>query len=340
MLKNIIFKLNFSKKNMTKNNNFIKKLILLSSKNKKKIILPEGENYKIIKAAYICSKYEIADCILIGSKKKIYNIAKKNDIEFKKYNLKIINPKYIYKNYIDRYVELRKHKGMTKNIAKNDLKNNIILSTLILENNEVDGLVSGIENTTANTIRPALQLIKTKENCSLISSAFFVLLNNNVCIYSDCAINVNPDKYQLAEIAIQTANTAIKFNILPKIAMLSYSTGISGSGIEVEKVLHATNIVKNKRPDLIIEGPIQYDAAVSKKISYIKNKNSILSGCANIFIFPELNSGNITYKAVQRTSKVTFIGPILQGVKKNISDLSRGASMKEILYTIALTSIL
>lgn len=326
-------------KNLNSIHIFIKKIILLSNKNSKNILLPEGNNIKIILAASICSKYNIANCILIGSEDKIYNIIKHYKIKFNKNNFKIINPKKIRNKYIDKYVELRKHKGMTKEIAKKDLKKNIILATLMLKDNKADGLVAGIDNTTADTIRPALQLIKIKKKYSLISSLFFMLFKNKVFMYSDCAININPNSNQLAEIAIQSAETAIKFKIIPKIAMLSYSTGNSGLGIDIEKVINATEIVKKKKPNLIIDGPLQYDAAVSSEILSKKKPNSVLSDGANIFIFPDLNSGNITYKAVQRTSKIISIGPILQGINKPVNDLSRGASLEEILYTIALTSI-
>ncbi|WP_226799188.1 phosphate acetyltransferase [Candidatus Annandia pinicola] len=326
-------------KNLNSINIFIKKIISLSNKNNKNILLPEGNNIKIILAASICSKYNIANCTLIGSKNKIYNIIKHYKIEFNENNFKIINPEKIRNKYIDKYIELRKHKGMTKEIAKKDLKKNIILSTLMLKYSEADGLVAGIDNTTSDTIRPALQLIKIKKKYSLISSLFFMLFKNKVFMYSDCAININPNANQLAEIAIQSAETAIKFKIIPKIAMLSYSTGNSGSGIDIEKVFNATEIVKKKKPNLIIDGPLQYDAAVSSEVLSKKKPNSVLFGGANIFIFPDLNSGNITYKAVQRTSEIVSIGPILQGINKPVNDLSRGASLEEILYTIALTSM-
>ncbi|MBZ2279307.1 MAG: phosphate acyltransferase, partial [Buchnera aphidicola] len=199
--------------------------------------------------------------------------------------------------------------------------------------------VSGSVNTTANTIRPALQLIKTDPNTTLVSSIFFMLLPDKVLIYGDCAVNVNPNSQELAEIAIQSANSAKIFGIKPRIAMLSYSTDKSGFGDQVEKVRDATNIIRIQRPDLIVDGPIQYDAATSRVVSLLKMKNSFTSGDANIFIFPDLNSGNITYKAVQRSAKLVSIGPMLQGLRKPVNDLSRGATIDDIIYTIALTSI-
>ncbi|CAL4320529.1 Phosphate acetyltransferase [Buchnera aphidicola (Protaphis terricola)] len=310
----------------------------LSKKNFKRIILPESYEPRILKAVEICNNLRIAKCILLGNAKKIYQIAQDKGINLSK-EIEIIDPSLIREDYILKLLKLRQNKGMTEILARKQLEDNIILATLMLKFNQVDGLVSGSINTTANTIRPALQIIKTSPIYSLVSSVFFMLFPKKVFIYGDCAININPNAEELAEIAIQSAHSAKIFGIEPRIAMLSYSSGNSGYGEQVEKVKHATSIVKSKQSNLIIEGPIQYDAAISKRVAQIKIPNSSILGDANIFIFPDLNSGNITYKAVQHSLKLICIGPMLQGLNKPVNDLSRGASIKDIVYTISLTSI-
>lgn len=332
---------------LNKKNNYIKKcspkefcyyIKLLSKIKNKRIILPESYEVRILKAVSICESEKIAQCILLGDAKKIYQIAYDNNINLSK-NIEIIDPILIKNKYISRLVDIRKNKGMNECIAKKQIEDNMVLATLILEDNKVDGLVSGSVNTTSDTIRPALQIIKTYPNNHLVSSIFFMLLSNTVLVYGDCAINIDPNAEELAMIAIQSADSSKMFNIEPRIAMLSYSTGYSGCGYQVEKVRHATAIVQKKRPDLIIDGPIQYDAAISETISKLKSPHSPIFGSANILIFPDLNSGNIAYKAVQRSANIVSIGPMLQGLRKPVNDLSRGASIEEIIYTIALTSI-
>lgn len=310
-----------------------------AQKANKCIILPESYEPRIIKAASICANRKIAKIFLLGNKKEIKHIAETQGISINKNYIKIINPKNIRHNYVKRLVELRKHKGMTEIAAKSQLKDNIVLATMMLEKNEVDGLVSGVVHTTAHTIRPALQLIKTAPNNSLVSSIFFMLLPEQVLVYGDCAINPDPTAEQLAEIAIQSAESAIQFGIDPKVAMISYSTGNSGKGSDVEKVRKATYIAQQKRPDLIIDGPLQYDAAIMQDVAKSKAPNSPVAGKATVCIFPDLNTGNTTYKAVQRSANLISIGPMLQGMKKPVNDLSRGASLDDIVYTIALTAI-
>lgn len=236
-------------------------------------------------------------------------------------------------------LELRKHKGLTEVIAKESLKDNVVLATMMLQLGQVDGLVSGAVHTTANTIKPALQLIKTAEGASLVSSIFFMLLPDQVLVYGDCAINPEPNAEELADIAIQSADSAKQFGIDPKVAMISYSTGSSGHGVDVEKVVQATKIAQKKRPDLIIDGPLQYDAAIMENVARSKAPNSPVAGKATVFIFPDLNTGNTTYKAVQRSADLVSIGPMLQGMRKPVNDLSRGALVDDIIYTIALTAI-
>jgi phosphate acetyltransferase len=219
------------------------------------------------------------------------------------------------------------------------VEDNVVLATLMLEQGEVDGLVSGAVHTTANTIRPALQLIKTAPGCSLVSSVFFMLLPDQVLVYGDCAINPDPTAEQLAEIAIQSADSATAFGIEPRVAMISYSTGTSGTGSDVDKVREATRLVREKRPDVIIDGPLQYDAAIMADVAQSKAPNSPVAGKATVFIFPDLNTGNTTYKAVQRSAELISLGPMLQGVRKPVNDLSRGALVDDIVYTVALTAI-
>ncbi|QJC34783.1 phosphate acetyltransferase [Enterobacteriaceae endosymbiont of Donacia piscatrix] len=312
-------------------------LINKASKFKKTILLPEGNEIRTLKAASICAKKNIADCILLGKIKEIINIAKKDNINIDHIN--IIDPDSIRNNYIEKLMYIRKNKLLNEYEAIQLLKDNMFLATMMLKENKVDGIVSGANTTTANTIRPALQIIKTLSKYSIISSIFIMLLPTNILIFGDCAINPNPNYKQLAEIAIQTVETSKLFDFKPKVAMISYSTGRSAKGIEVEKVHKATKLVKNKLPNLLIDGPLQYDAAIINSVAKYKAPNSLVAGKANIIIFPDLNTGNTTYKAVQRASNIISIGPILQGIKQPVNDLSRGTSIEDIIYTIAVTAI-
>jgi phosphate acetyltransferase len=210
---------------------------------------------------------------------------------------------------------------------------------MMVVENEVDGLVSGAVHTTANTIRPALQLIRTAPGASIVSSIFFMLMPDQVYVYGDCAVNPDPTADELADIAIQSADSAKAFGLDPKVAMISYSTGASGTGADVEKVIEATRIAKEKRPDIVLDGPLQYDAASVESVGRQKSPNSPVAGHANVFVFPDLNTGNTTYKAVQRSANVVSVGPMLQGLRKPVNDLSRGALVDDIVYTIALTAI-
>ncbi|MGB9098400.1 phosphate acetyltransferase [Erwinia sp.] len=310
----------------------------LARKAGKRIVLPEGEEPRTIKAAAICAERGIASCVLLGNPEEIHRIAAVQGVELGK-GIEIIDPEVARENYVARLVELRKSKGMTEVVAKEQLEDNVMLGTLMLERGEVDGLVSGAIHTTANTIRPPLQLIKTAPNSSLVSSVFFMLLPEQVLVYGDCAINPDPNPEQLAEIAIQSADSALAFGIEPRVAMISYSTGTSGAGSDVEKVREATRIAQEKRPDLVIDGPLQYDAAIMADVAKSKAPNSPVAGRATVFIFPDLNTGNTTYKAVQRSADLISIGPMLQGMRKPVNDLSRGALVDDIVYTIALTAI-
>ena len=317
---------------------FRHKLTELARQANKLIVLPEGTDIRTIKAAAICCERNIARCQLIGNKEEILQIAEHQGINLPD-SLLITDPDTIRDNYVNPMVELRKDKGLTDVIAKENLTDNVVLATMMLQLGQVDGLVSGAVNTTANTIRPALQLIKTAPDSSLVSSIFFMLLPDQVLVYGDCAINPEPNAEQLADIAIQSADSAASFGIEPRVAMISYSTGSSGHGADVEKVAKATSIAKEKRPDLIIDGPLQYDAAIMENVAKKKAPNSPVAGKATVFVFPDLNTGNTTYKAVQRSADLVSIGPMLQGMNKPVNDLSRGALVDDIVYTIALTAI-
>ncbi len=302
------------------------------------IVLPEGEEPRTIKAAAICAKKSIAKCILLGDPDEIKRIAQLQSVQLGD-GVQIIDPATVREQYVERLVTLRKNKGMTEVVAREQLEDNVVLGTLMLEQDQVDGLVSGAIHTTANTIRPPLQIIKTAPDSRLVSSVFFMLLPEQVLVYGDCAINPDPDAEQLAEIAIQSADSAKAFGIEPRVAMISYSTGNSGAGSDVEKVRQATQIAQQKRPDLIIDGPLQYDAAIMEDVARSKAPGSLVAGRATVFIFPDLNTGNTTYKAVQRSANLISIGPMLQGMRKPVNDLSRGALVDDIVYTIALTAI-
>ncbi|MDW0574573.1 phosphate acetyltransferase [Mannheimia haemolytica] len=305
---------------------------------KKRIVLPEGDEPRTVKAAALCAERGIAECVLLANPTDVQRVAEAQGVVLGK-GVTIIDPASIRENYVDRLVELRKAKGMTEVVAREQLLDTVVLGTMMLEANEVDGLVSGAVHTTANTIRPPMQIIKTAPGSSIVSSIFFMLLPDQVLVYGDCAVNPDPTAEQLVEIAIQSAESAKAFGIDPRVAMISYSTGTSGSGADVEKVKEATRIAQEKRPDLIIDGPLQYDAAIMEDVARSKAPNSPVAGKATVFVFPDLNTGNTTYKAVQRSADLVSIGPMLQGMRKPVNDLSRGALVDDIVYTIALTAI-
>lgn len=313
-------------------------LMKAANKAGKKIVLPEGDEPRTIKAAALCHEKGIAKCILLGKRDAILAIADAQDVVLPA-DLEIVDPDAVRYKYVPRYVELRKSKGITEQQAEDQLGDNVVLGTMMVVENEVDGLVSGAVHTTANTIRPALQLIRTAPGASIVSSVFFMLMPDQVYVYGDCAVNPDPTAQELADIAIQSADSARAFGLDPKVAMISYSTGASGTGADVEKVVEATRIAKEKRPDLVLDGPLQYDAASVESVGRQKSPDSPVAGLANVFVFPDLNTGNTTYKAVQRSANVVSVGPMLQGLRKPVNDLSRGALVDDIVYTIALTAI-
>lgn len=304
----------------------------------KRIVLPEGSEPRTVQAAIICHQRKLARCALIGNEAEIRDVAASQGLELPE-DIEIIDPSQVRKNYIAPMVELRKHKGLTPDMAEAMLEDNVVLGTMMVALDEADGLVSGAIHTTANTVRPALQLIKTHDHARVVSSVFFMLLPQQVLVYGDCAINPDPNAEELADIAIQSAESAEAFGVKPVVAMISYSTGESGSGHDVEKVREATRIARERRPDLLIDGPLQYDAAAIESVARSKAPNSKVAGKATVFIFPDLNTGNTTYKAVQRSANVVSIGPMLQGLRKPVNDLSRGALVDDIVFTIALTAV-
>jgi phosphate acetyltransferase len=305
---------------------------------KMRIVLPEGNEPRTIQAAVLCQQQGIAHCVLLGNANDIASVAGAHDSQLPS-DLEIMDPVDIRDRYVQALVELRKHKGITTVLAGEMLEDHVVLGSMMLALGDVDGLVSGAVHTTANIIQPAFQLIRTAPGVNRVSSVFFMCLPDQVLVYGDCAVNPDPNAEELAEIAIQSADTAAAFGICPRVAMISYSTGDSGAHQDVEKVREATNLVRAKRPDLLIDGPLQYDTAAVEAVGRQKAPHSQVAGKATVFIFPDLNTGNTTYKAVQRSANVVSIGPILQGLRRPVNDLSRGALVDDIVYTIAVTAI-
>ena len=316
-------------------------LLQRAKKEKKHIVLPEGEDKRILQAAIKLINQDVVKLTILGDVEKVKENIKKMDLDFDLNKIEIINPatsKY-FEDYAKTYYELRKHKNINLAMAEDKMLNVSYFGTMMVYKGHADGMVSGAAHTTQHTILPALQFIKTKPGASIVSSVFFMCLEDRVSVFGDCAINPNPNAKQLAEIAITSADSSANFGIEPKIAMLSYSSGASGVGEDVDKVREATKIVKEKRPDLKVEGPIQYDAAVDATIGKSKLPNSDVAGEASVLIFPDLNTGNNTYKAVQRETGALAIGPMLQGLNKPVNDLSRGCTVDDIFNTVIITAI-
>ena len=316
-------------------------LLKRAKKKRKHIVLPEGNDDRILTAASKLQELDVVELTILGDKEKIQNRIIRLNLSLAISKVNIINPNdtLYHKEFLETLFELRKHKGLTIDMAEDLMRDVSYFGTMMVHKNLADGMVSGAAHTTQHTIKPALQFIKTKPGVSVVSSVFFMCLEDRVSVFGDCAINPNPTAEQLAEIAISSAKSSQNFGIEPKIAMLSYSSGTSGKGEEVDKVMKATKIVKEKRPDLKIEGPIQYDAAVDLGIGQSKLPNSEVAGQASVLIFPDLNTGNNTYKAVQRETGALAIGPMLQGLNKPVNDLSRGCTVDDIFNTVILTAI-
>jgi phosphate acetyltransferase len=317
---------------------FRHRLVEAALTDKQRIVLPEGAEPRTVAAAAIVEARGIAHCVLLANPKDVQEVAAKQGITLPP-SIEIVDPASVAARYVEPLVERRKAKGMTAEKAVEELKDSIMVGTMMMALDEADGLVSGAVHSTAHTIKPALQIIKTVPGCKLVSSVFFMCLPEQVLVFGDCAVVPNPTPDELADIAIQSADSAIAFGIPARVAMLSYSTGASGTGEDVEKVKAATAIAQQLRPDLAIDGPLQYDAAVMPDVARMKAPKSLVAGQATVFIFPDLNTGNVTYKAVQRSANVVAIGPMLQGMAKPVNDLSRGCLVEDIVYTVNLTAI-
>jgi phosphate acetyltransferase len=316
-------------------------LLKQAKKVRKHIVLPEGNDDRIITAAARLVEMDVVDLTILGEKDKIEDKINRLGLKLDLDKIKIINPieSEYYKDFSNTLFEIRKNKGLTIDMAEDLIGDVSYFGTMMVYKGLADGMVSGAAHTTQHTIKPALQFIKTKPGVSVVSSIFFMCLEDRVSVFGDCAINPNPTSEQLAEIAISSADSSVNFGMEPKIAMLSYSSGVSGKGEDVDKVRRATEIIREKRPDLKVEGPIQYDAAVDARIGKSKMPDSEVAGCANVLIFPDLNTGNNTYKAVQRETGALAIGPMLQGLNKPVNDLSRGCTVEDIFNTVILTAI-
>ena len=308
--------------------------------NKKTIVLPEGEEDRILKAADYLLERDIVNLVIVGERESI--LARAQELGLKslsKASFQSMSDEEILSKMISKLCELRAKKGMTEEQAREQLKDASYFGTMLVVLGLADGLVSGSVNSTANTVRPALQVIKTKPGSKLVSGAFIMCFKDHVAVFADCAINLNPDAQQLADIALQSAQTAKAFGLDPKVGMLSYSTLGSGKGPDVDLVEEATKIVKESDPDLKVVGSIQFDAAWSETVAASKAKGNDVAGHVNVFVFPDLCAGNIGYKAVQRSSGALAVGPILQGLNKPVNDLSRGALVQDIINTVALTAL-
>lgn len=308
-------------------------------RHRKHIVLPEGEEERILRAADILLRRGVADITLLGDPIAVNARAASLGADVTKATLLSPMDEELHERFAQEYHRRRQHKGIELDEARNVVSDVSYFGTMMVELGLADGMVSGAAHTTAHTIRPALEVVKTLPEVSVVSSVFFMCLENQVLVYGDCAVNPDPTAEQLADIAISSAATAAAFGIEPRVAMLSYSTGASGSGTDVEKVSKATALVKERAPELLVEGPIQYDAAIDAAVARTKLPDSQVAGRATVFIFPDLNTGNNTYKAVQRSAGAVAVGPVLQGLRKPVNDLSRGATVRDIVNTVAITAI-
>jgi phosphate acetyltransferase len=317
------------------------KLLKRAKANKKHIVLPEGLDERILLATKRLIDANAVEITLLGNPDEIRAKIAQLDLGLDLDKISIIDPTSAanYEDYAQSLYELRKQKNVNLAMARDMMADVSYFGTMMVYRGDADGMVSGAVHTTQHTIRPALQFVKTVPGVSVVSSVFFMCLENRVTIFGDCAINPNPTAEQLAEIAISSANTSTAFGIEPRIAMLSYSSGNSGEGQDVERVRRATELVREKRPDLLVEGPIQYDAAVDLEVAKSKLPHSKVAGRASVFIFPDLNTGNNTYKAVQRETGALAIGPMLQGLNKPVNDLSRGCTVDDIFNTVVITAL-
>lgn len=320
---------------------FLYNLYKMAKSQRRHIVLPEGDDERIVTAAARLANMDLVDLTILGTREMVLETAMRAGVEIDTEKVNIIDPvkSPYYEDFAKTFYELRKNKGITEEAAHDTVADVTYFGTMMVYKGLADGMVSGATHTTAHTILPAFQIIKTKKDVSIVSSVFFMCLPDRVAVFGDCAVNPNPDAAQLAEIAISSADTARAFGIDPKVALLSYSSGTSGKGADVDTVREATAIARERRPDLLLEGPIQYDAAVDMKVGRSKMPDSKVAGQASVLIFPDLNTGNNTYKAVQRETGALAIGPMLQGLNKPVNDLSRGCTVDDILNTIIITAI-
>jgi phosphate acetyltransferase len=318
---------------------FEHKLLERARADKRRVVLPEGTEERVLRAADVLLRRGVCDLTLLGPVEQIRK--KAADLGVDLVDSQIVDPatSELRDRFAAEYAQLRAHKGVTVELAYDVVADVNYFGTLMVQGGLADGMVSGSVHSTAATIRPAFEIIKTKPEAAIVSSVFFMCLADKVLVYGDCAVNPDPDAQQLADIAVQAAATAEQFGVDPRIAMLSYSTGTSGSGADVDKVRKATELVRERRSDLKIEGPIQYDAAVEPSVAATKLPGSEVAGQASVLIFPDLNTGNNTYKAVQRSAGAIAVGPVLQGLRKPVNDLSRGALVQDIVNTVAITAI-
>ncbi|MFD3334331.1 phosphate acetyltransferase [Streptomyces sp. NPDC058700] len=318
---------------------FEHELIEQARADRRRVVLPEGTEERVLRAADVLLRRDVCDLTLLGDVETIRK--KAADLSVDLAGTQLIDPQTseLRDSFAEKYAALRAHKGVTVELAYDVVSDVNYFGTLMVQEGLADGMVSGSVHSTAATIRPAFEIIKTKPGASIVSSVFFMCLADKVLVYGDCAVNPDPDAAQLADIAVQSAATAARFGVDPRIAMLSYSTGTSGSGADVDKVREATKLVREAHPELRIEGPIQYDAAVEPSVAATKLPDSEVAGQATVLIFPDLNTGNNTYKAVQRSAGAVAVGPVLQGLRKPVNDLSRGALVSDIVNTVAITAI-
>jgi len=320
---------------------FLYNLVQQAKADRRHIVLPEGTDERILKAAETLLGRDIVDLTLLGDPREVRRLVKQLGLQIDLERLPTIDPHTSDRipEFAQTLCELRKHKGMTLDMARDLVRGVAYFGTMMVYKGEADGMVSGAAHSTLHTIRPALQFIKAKPGFSVVSSVFFMCLDDEVLVYGDCAVNPNPTAEQLAEIAISSADTAQAFGIEPRVVMLSYSSGESGVGEDVDRVREATRLAQERRPDLLLEGPMQYDAAVDAGVAAAKMPGSKVAGRATVFIFPDLNTGNNTYKAVQRETGAIAIGPVLQGLKKPVNDLSRGCTVEDVINTVVITAI-
>jgi phosphate acetyltransferase len=306
---------------------------------RKHIVLPEGEEERILRAADVVLRRGVAQLTLLGDPVVISAKAAGLGVDISAARILSTDDEELGERFAHEYHRLRQHRGVDLDKAREQVKDVSYFGTMMVQLGLADGMVSGAVHTTAHTIRPALEVVRTLPGVSVVSSVFFMCLENQVLVYGDCAVNPDPTAEQLADIAISSAATAAAFGIEPRIAMLSYSTGTSGTGTDVEKVSKATELVRERAPELLVEGPIQYDAAIDSAVARTKLPGSQVAGRATVFIFPDLNTGNNTYKAVQRSANAVAVGPVLQGLRKPVNDLSRGATVRDIINTVAITTV-